>query len=340
MRRLNDMKRLRFIFCIFNLFVIFLLVKTGFVVEASANPVSLLLSEADNCYKLTVYLNSDIQMNAFQFKLDFDNKNIDIISNVDFYCDFLKEYNGNNGAMLKCRYNENKSNVIFLGVQTDNACAFVNKNTVISEILFKPHAEDVGEIAKQLDSIVMTIEVIEGLDGNIVSTDSEWTLYANRRNNGNSNEYSQGVADEDVQGTVQGTGAEVEDIQVTGGQDIGAGSENRQGETVQGTGSEDVKGVSGQDTAAVGKPTQGSLAEQSTGAVSGTTQESLVQGTGAESESTQDTLVKNEGASGKATQGRASDDTKRLLYIFICFSTAAVIVIAVVYVCRRIRKTK
>lgn len=334
------MKRLRFIFCIFNLFLIFLLVKTGFVVEASANPVSLLLSESDNCYKLTVYLNSDAQMNAFQFKLDFDNKNIDVISNVDFHGDFLKEYNGNNGAMLKCRYNENKSNVTFLGVQTDNACAFVNKNTIISEILFKPHAEDAGEIAKQLDSIVMKIEVIEGLDGNIVSTDSEWTLYANRRNNGNSNEYSQGVADEDVQGTVQGTETEVEDIQVTGGQDIGAGSENRQGETVQGTGSEGVQGVSGQDTAAVSKSTQESLAEQSTGAVSETTQENLVQGTGVGNESTQDNSVKGKEAADKATQGRALDDIKKLVFIIICFSTAAVIVIAVVYVCRRIKKTK
>lgn len=332
------MKRLRFIFCIFNLFVIFLLVKTGFVVEASANPVSLLLSEADNCYKLTVYLNSDAQMNAFQFKLDFDNKNIDVISNVDFHGDFLKEYNGNNGAMLKCRYNENKSNVTFLGVQTDNACAFVNKNTIISEILFKPHAEDAGEIAKQLDSIVMTIEVIEGLDGNIVNTDSEWTLYANRRNNGNFNENSQGDADEDVRGTVQGTGNE--GVQGAGGQDIGAGSGDRQSETVQGTGSEGVQGTGGQDTAAVGRSTQESLAEQSTGAVSGTTQENLVQGTGAGSESTQDNSVKGKEAADKATQGRALDDIKKLVFIIICFSTAAVIVIAVVYVCRRIKKTK
>lgn len=333
------MKRLWHIICIFYFIYCFCLLKTGFVVEASANPVSLLLSEEDDCYKLSVYLNNDAQMNAFQLKLDFDNKDIDIVSNVEFYSDFLKKYNGNNGAMLKCRYNENKSNVLFLGVQTDNACAFVRKNTVISEILFKPHSDDAGEIAKQLDSIVMTIEVLEGLDGNIVNSDSEWTVYANRKNN-NSNGFPQEVGDDVGQDTMQGEGVGNEGLQGAGtvsedlhgvdGQSIGAGNEATQGESVQGTGAE--------GEAAQGESVQG------TGAGSEATQSTLVQGTGAGSEAAHGTAFNDTDVESNNMQSNnrksAQSVTKKISYISLCFVIAAIIVITVIYVYRRKKNNK
>jgi len=182
------MKYLKKAFVLLNIMIGFLLLGTGFVVEA-ANPVSVIISDCteeftDNnsdgrIFRLRIYLKEAQQINAFQFRVDFDNSVLKTYGQIKLADDFLNKYNSNNSALTSCKYNEKKSNIILLGLQVDDRLSNLDSGIVFSDIMFETGSMDVGESAKQLESIKFTVEVLEGENGNIVDNDSSWVIYAN-----------------------------------------------------------------------------------------------------------------------------------------------------------------
>lgn len=181
------MKYLIKLFALFSISFLFLF-KTGFVLEA-ANPVLAVLTDCSNeyeeesmsgkIYRLRISLKENMQINAFQFRIEFDNSVLTLYKKVNLSDDLLNKYNKNNSAMTSANYNENNSNIFLLGLQLDEECANLDSGTIFSDILFKTHSTDAGECAKQLESIKFIVEVLEADNGNMVDNDSSWVISPN-----------------------------------------------------------------------------------------------------------------------------------------------------------------
>lgn len=173
----------------------------GFVVDAATNPVSLYVYEDNGIYEVIICLKEDIQINSFQLKLKYD-KNYLQPQEADFDEKFKSMYNSNKSALLKSsiKNNETDNCVIFLGVQTDDAVALQRAGTIIGLVRFKIELTDAGELAKQLDTIRLLVEVMEGSDGNIITEEEGLEVRAVVINNRDDidNEENEAVDEEDL----------------------------------------------------------------------------------------------------------------------------------------------
>ncbi len=173
-----DGKKLIALFCIIISITLF---KTGFVVFSAANPVSLSLADNEQMYELSIFLREDVKMNSFQFRLEYNKSHIQICE-TDFDEQFIAIYNSNTNALLRNGIKDGspKSSIVFLGVQTDDKAALQKSGTVIATVKFSVDLTDSGDIVKELDSIILNVEVLEGSDGNIVDGSEIWRVSAVR----------------------------------------------------------------------------------------------------------------------------------------------------------------
>ena len=148
----------------------------GFVAYAAANPVSLYINENNGEYEAVIYLKDNQQMNAFQMKLLYDKKTVQIDS-YDFDESFKKIYNAQGNALIRCSMKDDGC-ISFIGVQTDENCANLKSQSDIAYVRFKIKKSDAGEIAAALNSFILKIEVIEADNGNIVTDENGWAVHA------------------------------------------------------------------------------------------------------------------------------------------------------------------
>ena len=148
----------------------------GFVAYAAANPVSLYINENNGEYEAVIYLKDNQQMNAFQMKLLYDKKTVQIDS-YDFDESFKKIYNAQGNALVRCSMKDDGC-ISFIGVQTDENCANLKSQSDIAYVRFKIKKSDAGEIAAALNSFILKIEVIEADNGNIVTDENGWAVHA------------------------------------------------------------------------------------------------------------------------------------------------------------------
>lgn len=159
-----------------------LIMNTGFVTWAVANPVSLYAEKESEIYKVSVVLEEASQINAFQLKIEYNRQYLQL-QRVYFDEQFELSYNGQNNGLLKCSNNgETNGYVRFLGVQTDDSAASQKSGTVIGIMEFTTDLTDVAELAKALDTVVMTVEVIQSDDGNLAPKDGSWRVKASINN--------------------------------------------------------------------------------------------------------------------------------------------------------------
>ena len=137
---------------------------TGFVVNATANPVSAFWEkESDKFYKVILYLQEDADMQAYQLRVEFDSNKLSVTDEDAYsYIDsFTNRYNKNNSALMTKNVTEKgkKSAAVFVGVQTDETCAYVTKGIQIAMIRFqiKDVNADVAEIAEALNSLTLLV---------------------------------------------------------------------------------------------------------------------------------------------------------------------------------------
>ena len=148
----------------------------GFVAYAAANPVSLYINENNGEYEAVIYLKDNQQMNAFQMKLLYDKKTVQIDS-YDFDESFKKIYNAQGNALIRSSMKDDGC-ISFIGVQTDENCANLKSQSDIAHVRFKIKKSDAGEIAAALNSFILKIEVIEAGNGNIVTDENGWEVHA------------------------------------------------------------------------------------------------------------------------------------------------------------------
>ena len=158
------------------LIVVMICLKMGFVAYAAANPVSLYINENNGEYEAVIYLKDNQQMNAFQMKLLYDKKTVQIDS-YDFDESFKKIYNAQGNALIRCSMKDDGV-ISFIGVQTDENCANLKSQSDIAHVRFKIKKSDAGEIAAALNSFILKIEVIEADNGNIVTDENGWDVHA------------------------------------------------------------------------------------------------------------------------------------------------------------------
>lgn len=158
------------------LIVVMICLEMGFVAYAAANPVSLYINENNGEYEAVIYLKDNQQMNAFQMKLLYDKKTVQIDS-YDFDESFKKIYNAQGNALIRCSMKDDGC-ISFIGVQTDENCANLKSQSDIAYVRFKIKKSDAGEIAAALNSFILKIEVIEADNGNIVTDENGWAVHA------------------------------------------------------------------------------------------------------------------------------------------------------------------
>ena len=158
------------------LIVVTICLEMGFVAYAAANPVSLYINENNGEYEAVIYLKDNQQMNAFQMKLLYDKKTVQIDS-YDFDESFKKIYNAQGNALIRCSMKDDGC-ISFIGVQTDENCANLKSQSDIAYVRFKIKKSDAGEIAAALNSFILKIEVIEADNGNIVTDENGWAVHA------------------------------------------------------------------------------------------------------------------------------------------------------------------
>ena len=158
------------------LIVVMICLEMGFVAYAAANPVSLYINENNGEYEAVIYLKDNQQMNAFQMKLLYDKKTVQIDS-YDFDESFKKIYNAQGNALVRCSMKDDGC-ISFIGVQTDENCANLKSQSDIAYVRFKIKKSDAGEIAAALNSFILKIEVIEADNGNIVTDENGWAVHA------------------------------------------------------------------------------------------------------------------------------------------------------------------
>ena len=158
------------------LIVVMICLKMGFVAYAAANPVSLYINENNGEYEAVIYLKDNQQMNAFQMKLLYDKKTVQIDS-YDFDESFKKIYNAQGNALIRCSMKDDGC-ISFIGVQTDENCANLKSQSDIAYVRFKIKKSDAGEIAAALNSFILKIVVIEADNGNIVTDENGWAVHA------------------------------------------------------------------------------------------------------------------------------------------------------------------
>lgn len=158
------------------LIVVMICLGMGFVAYAAANPVSLYINENNGEYEAVIYLKDNQQMNAFQMKLLYDKKTVQIDS-YDFDESFKKIYNTQGNALIRSSMKDDGC-ISFIGVQTDENCANLKSQSDIAHVRFKIKKSDAGEIAAALNSFILKIEVIEADNGNIVTDENSWEVHA------------------------------------------------------------------------------------------------------------------------------------------------------------------
>ena len=158
------------------LIVVMICLEMGCVAYAAANPVSLYINENNGEYEAVIYLKDNQQMNAFQMKLLYDKKTVQIDS-YDFDESFKKIYNAQGNALVRCSMKDDGC-ISFIGVQTDENCANLKSQSDIAYVRFKIKKSDAGEIAAALNSFILKIEVIEADNGNIVTDENGWAVHA------------------------------------------------------------------------------------------------------------------------------------------------------------------
>ena len=158
------------------LIVVMICLGMGFVAYAAANPVSLYINENNGEYEAVIYLKDNQQMNAFQMKLLYDKKTVQIDS-YDFDESFKKIYNAQGNALIRSSMKDDGC-ISFIGVQTDENCANLKSQSDIAHVRFKIKKSDAGEIAAVLNSFILKIEVIEADNGNIVTDENGWEVHA------------------------------------------------------------------------------------------------------------------------------------------------------------------
>ena len=186
------------------LIVVMICLEMGFVAYAAANPVSLYINENNGEYEAVIYLKDNQQMNAFQMKLLYDKKTVQIDS-YDFDESFKKIYNAQGNALIRCSMKDDGC-ISFIGVQTDENCANLKSQSDIAYVRFKIKKSDAGEIAAALNSFILKIEVIEADNGNIVTDENGWAVHAvyEKTTNNTTNMENKADADDENENNADG----------------------------------------------------------------------------------------------------------------------------------------
>lgn len=155
---------------------------TSYAENTIINPIGVEATELkDGVFAINITSDEQIDMQAYKYVLRYDANKVKVagsaVTAYGYYQSFFNTYytDGGSIAIYNNKVNGENSYVIFTGAQANESAAIVEAETNISYVKFEA-IEDVKDEAayeELLSGIALTVEHLEGSQGNLVTANPE-----------------------------------------------------------------------------------------------------------------------------------------------------------------------